>query len=487
MRKIVIAMAAILAIIRLPAQTIDSIPHHNLGNGTPSIESLMEMSDGSIVSCVILGPTSTRVKIQKVNRDPELALADSLVHYTTYSAWSICAKDPQNYNKGIFTEFKEDTENGGCKVDIRRFNGHLVFDPDEINVHVADDFSLLNSGVPGMLIDPLGDLVMTYYNFDSIERNFIRIGLDGNIKHQATLTAMTLDGGTDCGPFIVSESPLTYCYIGQYYANYQHLTKCYLLDSLFNITESITLPDHSEAPLWLRYYPIGALEVCGKNDGSLLLAMPYGSMNPQVVDQGLAILKYDGYFTLKKKFNSEPYMQGMDNCAIPIGMDWSKDGNLYLAYSTNSLNGYVSVVKMDSDFNVIWERYCMEPRQLYAGKMMILKENKVAVVGISIVNNSSCDAFYIVVNDDYDSLEETDSPFRPYAYWPNPAQDELHLQYSPDVKPTRVELYDLQGCMISRQTDGLERVNLRGLASGQYLMKVTLQDGKSYMDRVMKE
>jgi hypothetical protein len=76
---------------------------------------------------------------------------------------------------------------------------------------------------------------------------------------------------------------------------------------------------------------------------------------------------------------------------------------------------------------------------------------------------------------------------RPYAFYPNPAQSELHLSYSPDVQPARIELYDLQGRLLQTQTQGLENIGLEGLAAGQYLMKVTLKDGKTFTDKVVKE
>ena len=76
---------------------------------------------------------------------------------------------------------------------------------------------------------------------------------------------------------------------------------------------------------------------------------------------------------------------------------------------------------------------------------------------------------------------------RPYLFYPNPAQDQIHLQYSPDVKPAQVEFYDLQGRLVRTQSKELESINLQGLAPGQYLMKVTLEDGKTYSDKVVKE
>ena len=84
-------------------------------------------------------------------------------------------------------------------------------------------------------------------------------------------------------------------------------------------------------------------------------------------------------------------------------------------------------------------------------------------------------------------MEEQGIIVRPYAYWPNPAQDELHLQFSPDITPTQIELYDLQGRMVRSQRNGLESLNLQGLSSGTYTMRVTLENGKVFSDKIIKE
>jgi hypothetical protein len=83
-------------------------------------------------------------------------------------------------------------------------------------------------------------------------------------------------------------------------------------------------------------------------------------------------------------------------------------------------------------------------------------------------------------------VEQSDI-IRPYLFYPNPTQDQLLLQYSPDVKPTQIELYDLQGRLVRSQSHSLESVDMQGLTAGQYLMKVSLEDGKSYTDKVVKE
>ena len=63
----------------------------------------------------------------------------------------------------------------------------------------------------------------------------------------------------------------------------------------------------------------------------------------------------------------------------------------------------------------------------------------------------------------------------------------LHLQYSPDVTPKSIELYDLKGRLVRTQRNGLESLNLQGLASGTYTMRVMLEDGKVFSDKVVKE
>ena len=63
----------------------------------------------------------------------------------------------------------------------------------------------------------------------------------------------------------------------------------------------------------------------------------------------------------------------------------------------------------------------------------------------------------------------------------------LHLQYSPDATPKSIELYDLKGRLVRTQRNGLESLNLQSLSAGQYVMKVTLENGKVFSDKVVKE
>ena len=71
--------------------------------------------------------------------------------------------------------------------------------------------------------------------------------------------------------------------------------------------------------------------------------------------------------------------------------------------------------------------------------------------------------------------------------YPNPARDQLRLQYSPDVQPKLVEFYDLQGRLVRAQSQGLESLDMSQLPTGTYTMRVTMEDGQTFSDKVVKE
>ena len=74
-----------------------------------------------------------------------------------------------------------------------------------------------------------------------------------------------------------------------------------------------------------------------------------------------------------------------------------------------------------------------------------------------------------------------------FSIYPNPAKDKLYTQFSPDVQPVQVELYDLQGRPVRTQRSAFETIDLSRLPAGTYTMRVVMKDGKTYSDKVVKE
>jgi hypothetical protein len=85
------------------------------------------------------------------------------------------------------------------------------------------------------------------------------------------------------------------------------------------------------------------------------------------------------------------------------------------------------------------------------------------------------------------SVPLAEAGVRPYAIYPNPVNDILHLQYSPDVTPQQVEIYDIQGKLLRVQTDCLESVSMENLPNGAYSLRVTMDNRTTYSEKVVKQ
>ena len=74
-----------------------------------------------------------------------------------------------------------------------------------------------------------------------------------------------------------------------------------------------------------------------------------------------------------------------------------------------------------------------------------------------------------------------------YLCYPNPVEDRLTIHYSPNVKPLRVELLDMQGRLLGTQKGTLESIDMQSLPAGTYTMRVVLDNGMTYSDKIIKQ
>ena len=95
--------------------------------------------------------------------------------------------------------------------------------------------------------------------------------------------------------------------------------------------------------------------------------------------------------------------------------------------------------------------------------------------------------FYLFFHEDGTGFPETETYVRPYLFYPNPVADEIHMQYSSDVKPLRIDLYDLEGRLLHSQSKDLESINMEGLPVGTFTMRVVLEGGQVYSEKVVKK
>ena len=446
---------------------------------------------------VLVGNVFHKVSPFDVQITDTLFVADSVAPFYHFF------KNP--VNGGNLCVNIEPDSNGGSALRIAHFSDDnlQINHDDDLVVHLHDSAAF--DQPDDMIIDSQNDLIVKYYT-NGADANLIchvsRYGLDGTLKHSNTLPVYLNYMNT----FTEFDSQPRQYY--QWKDNEDGNLLIYVLDSLFQVKNYYVVnkllefifyddPYFSEVLEEFRFGTKNTSVIF--NGGDLLVAAPYIKDSSWVYDyqeRGLAVVRYD-LRTMQRKnlvhFNDWP---GPETDARCFCFRKSWDGNLYLVYWENAT---MTAVKTDSQLNMAWKRYCYEPGTLKADPFvacssdMLLDaeggETGVYVAGYSYraVDNKE-GVFYFFLNEEgLASAEEKPIAVRPYAFYPNPARNELYLQYSPDVQPARIELYDLQGRLVQTQTHGLESLRLDGLAAGQYLMKVILEDGKAFTDKVVKE
>ena len=503
MKKITLFLAILMMATGFAkAQTVDSIAHHVVGyygpNGGGQMDNVAQMSDGSVLFIQKEGinfGSSTGGEVvgnvhYRVSRHGGILL-DTLFVPDSDPSWYMFAKNP-NGDDNIRVGIVNDTISGGSFLQIFPFDNDLNYDTlNEVFVPLSDTLAV--SFQNGYLINGQNDLVMTYctnYGTEYYKQHFARFGLDGTLKHENAMlySSIPMRRGY-LGLGVYNESPLEYYWYGLHSNTNSSgmYFVCYVFDSLFQHKDTFTFTEtNSQHPTWR--YSFG-WEECLLLDGDDFI---FGCRYLKGTKNGVCLVRYDKR-TLELKdvafFESKPMISGSDFGACPIGLGWGADGSLYFAYSTLCPlmdQGQVAVVKTDADFNVQWQRFCLEPEGYYRSPdvFTVLDDGGVAVGGGYF---GRPEVFFLIVNDDYDGMEEQGVIVRPYDYWPNPVQDALHLEYSPDVTPMQIELYDLQGRLVKTQRTGLESLNLQGLSAGTYTMRVTLEGGKVFSDKVVKE
>ena len=495
LKKTLLLLAVFLYAAFVHAQTYDSIIHQAGWYDLDMREDMMQLRDGSILVHVEMFEVDEQGgyvgdygnMFYKVSRNGA-TIMDSVFIADNDLNWFLLKRNPFD-DDNVFAKLVRDLENHRTDLCIRFFDDDLNFYPEkEVWVPVSD--TLFPPLADAYMMDEEGDILLHCHLLDYVL--FMRVGLDGTVKTRSeiprpTFPSMSYISGPRMGSFDMP--PTKYGFWGFNDSNLIIVE----LDSLLNQMGILT-PDNAVAGIEFGY---GNKErILDWDEKSFLVSSTFDPTNPQVKN-GVYLARY-GKETLEvediRYFESKPYIGGTGGvigCAAPFGLAKAQDGNIYFAYTTYCLPvvpyGQISVVKMDTDFNIIWQRFCLEPEGYcrVGSDLAVLDDGGVAVGGV--IYGTPPEFFVLVFDDHGVGIGESASALRPYAYWPNPSKDALHLHFSPDVQPDQAELYDLQGRLVRTWRNGMERISLQGLAPGTYTLRVALEDGTVFTDKVVKE
>ena len=508
MKKTLLIFALLMAtgLAKAQSYTYDSLVNLDFGWYGYDVRNILELRDGNIVSyspfCILdddfhiigdLGDVLVKVS-------PNACFLDSTLMVNDYANHCLLERNPQS-DGNLFVKIVRDFENIRTDLLIRHFDDNLMYDetqdivvPLEDTLVMASERYLLENDENIIVMYNLGSGPDIYYPMTPI---MVRIGLDGTLKDRVELpdTLIGNNTGWSNNLQVYNDSPREYVWSQTEYGSHERFG-FFVVDSLFRLREYHRVEKDFEPG-----YTMGSSgeEILPLDEHSYLVYSRFYN-NEDVDYNGVRITKYDkishdNLGSVKFRTIGKPIYNNFITCAIPCDLKKSADGNLYFVYSTADRLAqggfYVGVVKLDNDLNVIWHRYCLELGFDHVPNMALSLADGGLVVGGYDKGSSSghipVKMFFLFFHEDGTSAHESEAQVRPYLYYPNPAQDQLHLQYSPDVKPAQIELYDLQGRLVKTQRTSLESINLQGLSAGTYTMRVTLEGGKVFSDKVVKE
>ena len=484
------------------AQNQALIDFHPVGDYDLEVRNLMPMRDGSVlvnsqlfnktVDYTEMAATDVGNVFFKISTNAEIM--DTLFIEDPDMNHFLLVPNPigEDY---VYARAVRNLDEGHTDLCIKFFDNQLKFnDEKELWVPLSD--KLYKPLGDCYCLDEAGDMIIAL-SFNNEEVGLFRVALDGTVKASSIVTGL---------PFNITNGRHLSVYN---YGDSQHCLWGFKRNTNSDGTRDFVFAFLDEQLQLIEEKIVSVPQGCGfgYNDdlmiwggNTIVNANRYALSNGK---QGPALVVYDksSLAPVNSRYFTEcpEAYDGPAHIAYPTGVAQATDGNLFFAYFNyfpdaesalaNGPAGQACVMKLDANLNILWQRFFLEPVGYYPEVRAItpLSNNGVAVAGYTVNSEGNVGLMFYVVNGSTGNTDVNDDRVRPYAFYPNPVGDCLGIQFSPDVTPTLVELYDAQGRLVMRQKTSLESVNTTGLKAGLYTVKVTLDNGKTYSDTVIKK
>ena len=416
--------------------------------------------------------------------------------YSIDNVMSSLLRDPLDENGNMYIYF---TINDTC------FYNALFFDND-LNITNEIRTPLDNSNnywFSRSMLDPNNNFIRIWEIEDKIYKVVI-VDIYGEIIKSSILNLNDHDGDFQMpfDPFFIyNENPLQY---GLHFSityldglvTLGHDEIIIVLDEELNVVDQkifsggdkyvITQDGHSTNVVKCDDGNMALIDILATDDhyltlGSLKLCKIDNDMN--IVDE-CSILDFTYTFQDMNIFKNE---KSLVKC---------EDGSMYCLWVSPmnpdaDLSKYrLHVTRVDKDMNIQWERtyhenchyinQVTESTALENGGLAIICDNF-----YSSWNMSPSSTSVFILQHDGTSVAENTSMFRPYSFYPNPADDNINIRFSPDINCEKVEIYGIDGKLYHEQNFNMENINVSNLSNGIYMMKVTLDNGNTYTEKVV--
>ena len=82
-------------------------------------------------------------------------------------------------------------------------------------------------------------------------------------------------------------------------------------------------------------------------------------------------------------------------------------------------------------------------------------------------------------------IEENEYAATDVRLYPNPVEDRLSLQLPDNIHCEKVKIYGIDSRLLKAQDDDFESIDLSRLAQGVYIVKINLNEGQIYTEKIV--
>jgi hypothetical protein len=435
---------------------------------------------------------NTGMNLFKLNRD--MKLTDSVFVEFVAGMYMPFVKNPSEDNYVLSGFYLNDED------DMYHYDAILV--DDDLNVTKEIDEPILPSGLFSSIYRTLfydGDFIIVC----RIEKDlyiYLRMDIYGNVK---TLKLSYSEDEIipdyanmrlpDYPLFVYNTDPLQYgCLFNNVKEHETYITvlgdpTLVLMDEDFNVFETKRIVKNGD----YQYACFYDHKIISLKDGGFALFMRVDNFKEQI--HTLQLVKLDKNLEVVDFQNiGEETPMSEHRYATNIGRNGifeCEDGSIYLTWSYDPLdnhraNRYVSY--LDKDLNIIWESIYYNGDELFPNLYgnMLLSDGGLALAGYGD-GGYDCSLIAVVFDNKSISVGEHSDYLRPYSFYPNPAADVVNIRFSPDVTAEKVEIYGMDGRLYHEQNFNMETVNVNDLSSGVYMMKLLMDNGESFTEKIV--
>lgn len=414
-----------------------------------------------------------------------------------------------NITKSIFYEFKIEGSADyphNCLIKNPYNENELIYtyfsygEPFYYNAVFFDkDLNIIEEISEPFLVD---DFKLVHISFLNLDNNFIYIW---NAESKCQIAEVDIYGKVIKSSVLKENNNPHYLYRYSFFV-YDKEKKQYgfiddsngkehifnIFDKDLNFIKSYTLSGYDGYKLFGAAYGYGC--VASLNDGTFAFTERFYNPN-DYNDRFLQMCRLDKNFNIIDK-NIIGY-EDEDGLKYSINKEWNdivkcKDGSLYCIwyknYNATATDLYVGYY--DKDLNLLWERCCKKDMAC-AGNFLgidVLEDGGLVLAG----NNTgdwgvagSYSSVIIFENNGTVLTEHNGIDFRPYSFYPNPASNAINISFSPDVNAEKVEIYGIDGKLYHEQNFNMESINVNGLSSSIYMMKLLMDNGETFSEKIV--